>query len=293
MAIDSFVPEIWSAALLEALRDKLVYGALCNTDYEGEIAQAGDTVRVNTIGDPTVAAYTPWSTSISYSALNDSEQTMVVNQSDYFAFAVEDIEKRQALPGVVENATKNAAVGMAQTIEDYVADTMYAGVNATGNDFGAYTADRSDSSAGTETSATVGSPYNLLVQLRTILERDNVPSEGRWAVVPPEVYALLLLDPRFIDASRSADAGALRNGFVGRAAGFDIHESNRTPDPTAATYAVLAGHKMATTFASQISKVEALRLESAFKDGVRGLQLYEAKVFQPTCLALASVTIQA
>ena len=293
MAIDNFVPEIWHAALLSALRDKLVYGSLCNTDYEGDNQAAGDTVRVNTIGDPTVAAYTPWSTSITYEQLADTEQTMVVNESDYFAFAVEDIEKVQALPGAVEEATRNASVGMAQAIEDHVSDTMYAAVNATGNDFGAYTADRSDSSAGTETSSTVGSPYNLLTQLRTILERDNVPSDGRWAVVPPEVYGLLLLDPRFIDASKSNDPGALRNGFVGRAAGFDIFESNRTPDPTASTYAVIAGHRMATTFASQLKEVEAIRLESSFKDGVRGLQLYDAKVFRPTCLALASVTIQA
>lgn len=291
MAIDNFVPEIWSAELLVALRDRLVYGNLCNTDYEGEIAAAGDTVRVNTIGDPTVAAYTPWSTSLTYAQLSDTEQTMVIDESDYFAFAVEDIEKAQALPGAVEQATRNAAVKMAEAIEDHIADTMYAAVNATGNDFGAYTADRSDSAAGTETSATQGSPYNLLVGLRTILERDNVPGDGRWAVVPPEVYALLLLDPRFIDASKSSDSGALRNGFVGRAAGFNVFESNRTPDPTASTYAVIAGHSMATTFASQLREVEAIRLESAFKDGVRGLQLYDAKVFRPECLALASVTV--
>lgn len=292
MAIDNFVPEIWSAELLVALRDQLVYGNLCNTDYEGEIAAAGDTVRVNSIGDPSVAAYTPWSTSLTYAQLTDTEQTMVVDEADYFAFAVEDIEKAQALPGAVEQATRNAAVKMAEAIEDHIADTMYAAVNATGNDFGAYTADRSDSAAGSETSSTVGSPYNLLVGLRTILNRDNVPGD-RWVVVPPEVYALLLLDPRFIDASKSSDPGALRNGFVGRAAGFNVFESNRTPDPTASTYAVIAGHNMATTFASQLREVEAIRLESAFKDGVRGLQLYDAKVFRPECLALASVTIQA
>ena len=285
MAIDNFVPEIWSAALLNALRDELVYGqpGIINRDYEGEISQAGDTVRINTIGDPTISAYTPWSSTLTYAQLSDTEQSLVVDQSDSFAFAVEDIERRQALPGAVEQATRNAAFGMAAAIDDYVADALYAAVNSTANDLGAKTADISDNTA-----------YGILVDLRTALSRDNVPDSGRWVVVPPEFYAALLQDNRFVDASASADGGqALRNGFVGRAAGFDVIESNRTPDPTAGTFAVIAGHPMACTFAMQINKVEALRLESAFKDGVRGLSLYGAKVVRPTCLAMASVTVQA
>ena len=282
--IDNFVPEIWSAALLSALRDSLVYGqaGIINRDYEGEIEEAGDTVHITTIGDPTVAAYTPWSTSITYAQLSDSDLTLVVDQSDYFAFATEDIERRQALPGAVEEATRNAAFGMAATMDDYVADLLYAAVNGTGNDLGAKTADISDATA-----------YGILVDLRTTLNRDNVPSQGRWVVVSPEFYAALLQDSRFIDASASGSTSALRNGFVGRAAGFDVIESNRTPDPTASTYAIIAGHPMAMTFATQISKVEALRLEGAFKDGIRGLQLYGGKVVRPTCLAMASVTVQA
>lgn len=36
MAITNFIPEVWSAAILEALRAKLVFPSLCNRDYEGE-----------------------------------------------------------------------------------------------------------------------------------------------------------------------------------------------------------------------------------------------------------------
>lgn len=284
--IDNFVPEIWSAALLSALRDNLVYGqpGIINRDYEGLIENAGDTVRINTIGDPTVASYTQWSTSLTYAQLSDSEQTLLIDQADYFAFATEDIERAQALPGAVEEAARNAAFGMAAEIDDFIADTLYAAVNNPlgGNDLGAKTADISDNSA-----------YGILVDLRTTLTRDNVPDQGRWVVVSPEFYAALLQDNRFVDASASGTTATLRNGFVGRAAGFDVIESNRTPDPTASTYAIIAGHPMACTFALQLAKVEAIRLESAFKDGVRGLQLYGAKVLRPTCLAMASVTVQA
>jgi N4-gp56 family major capsid protein len=284
MAVDNFVPEVWAAELLTALRNRLVYAqpGIINRDYEGEVAQAGDTVHITSVADPSVASYTPHSTTITYSALSDSDLTLTVDQSKYFAFKVEDIERRQALPGFVEQAAAGAAYGIADTVDAYVASLLYDAVNGTANDYGAFTADISDKTA-----------YNLFVELRTILNRANVPSDGRYVVVPPEVTAALLQDDRFTDASKANTDQALRNGEVGRIAGFTVYESNQTPDPTSGTYAVIAGHPIATTFVEQINKVEAIRLEGSFSDGVRGLTLYGGKVVRPAGLALASVTVQA
>lgn len=284
MSIDNFVPEIWSAALLSKLRSSLVYGQLgvINRDYEGDVAQAGDTVHITSIADVTVAPYVPGSTSITYEDLTDSTAALVVDESDYFAFKANDIDARQSLPGFVDDASQGAAYGIAAAQDQYIADLFYAAVNGTANDLGARTADVSDNTA-----------YDLFVDFRTTLNRDNVPKQGRWAIVPPELTAALLKDPRFIDASKSNDGGlALRTGEVGSIAGFTILESNETPDPTAGTYGVIAGHAWACTFANQINDVEAIRLESAFEDGVRGLSLYGGKVVRPTCLASASVTVQ-
>jgi hypothetical protein len=192
------------------------------------------------------------------------------------------VERKQALP-FLDEAARSAAYGLADNADGVVSAAMYAAVNQGTNDFGAFVADKSDKNA-----------YDLLVELRTILNRDNCPPDDRWAVVPPELYAVLLLDNRFIDASASADGGtALRSGFVGRAAGFDVFESNQTPDPTAGTFAVLAGHPSATTYADQILKTEAIRLQDQFVDGVRGLHVFGRKVVRAECLALASVTVQA
>lgn len=290
MAVDDFIPELWSAELLSALRNKLVYGGpgVINRNYETstDILQKGDTVHIVTISDPSVATYTEHSTTISYSALTDADQTLSVNQAKYSSFKVGDIEKAQANADFITEATNNMAYGLADAIDEFIASTMYTAANApagNGNDLGAKTVDISDNTA-----------YPLLVDLRTTLTRDNCPTEGRWVVIPPEMEGALLQDNRFIDASASADGGsALRNGFIGRGAGFDVYVSNQTPDPTAGTYAVLAGHPSATTFVQQVSKTEALRLEGAFGDGIRALVVYGAKVIRPTCLALASVTVQA
>lgn len=283
MAITNFRPTIWSSSLLVNLRDQLVYGGLANRNYEGEIANAGDKVNITSFADPTTRAYTKNGT-ITWDLLTDATQQLVVDQSDYFAFKVDDIDKRQALGGFIEETTLGAAYNLAADADTYVAGLMAAGA---GTDLG-------DEAISTATGA-----YDLLVELRTALTRSKTPPMGRWVVVPPEMYAKLLQDDRFIRADASGTTAGLRNGQVGRAAGFDVVESNTVPEAdadgtgtgTALEYTVLAGHSMATTFAQQISKVKAVDLESSFGEGVKGLHLYGAKVVRGAQLAKATVTI--
>jgi len=283
MAVDQFRPEIWAAEILTALRNKLVYAGagIVNRDYEGEIAQAGDTVHITSIGEVATREYTEHTT-ISWDELSDTQQDLAIDQKRYFAFKVDDVERKQALGGFVDEATRSAAYGLADNADAVMAAAMYAAVNATGNDLGAFVADISDNNA-----------YNLFVDFRTTLNRDNVPDDGRWAIIPPELTAALLKDPRFIDASAAGTTEGLRSGLVGRIAGFDVFESNQTPDPTAATFAVIAGHPLAASYADQILETEALRLIDIFGDGVRGLHVFGRKVVRPECLAMASVTVQA
>ena len=285
MAIANFIPEVWSAALLKALRDTVAYAqvGVINRNYEGDIARAGDTVHITDFGDPQVRSYSKYATddqeatpSVTYDVLDDDTRSLVVDQADYFAFAVDDIDRRQALPGFVDEATRGAGANMAYEVDDYVGGLMVA--NA-GNDLG---------------SLTVADPkeaYSLLVQFRTKLVRSNTPDAGRWVIVPPEFYALLLEDDRFIRADAAGTTSGLRNGQVGRAAGFDVIEANRAATDSGGEHVLLAGHGIATTFANQISNVEALRLQGHFADGIRGLQLYGAKVLRPDNLAKATVTI--
>lgn len=281
MAITNFQPEVWSAEILVNLRNALVYGALCNRNYEGDIAQAGDTVHITSFTDPAVRAYTK-NADITWDLLSDSTQALQVDQSDYFAFTVDDIDRRQALGGFVEESARGAAFNLADAVDSYVSAAMFTAINGGANDLGLIAIDGSS----------VKAYDDLLIPLRTQMVRDKVPSQGRWVVVPPEVYSQLLLDSRFIDASASGDGGAaLRTGFVGRAAGFDVYESNTVPEPTAGTYHVIAGHPWAMTFADSINETEALRLENQFGDGIRGLHLYGGKVIRSTLLSGASVTV--
>lgn len=279
MAITNFIPEYWSSKILVALRDKLTYAQpnVINRNYEGEIRQAGDTVHITNFVDPATRAYTR-NSPISYDILTDATRALVIDQERYFAFSVDDVDRRQALGGFVEEATTGASYNLAADADEYVGGLMLAGVDA-GNQLGA------------ETVADGEDAYDLLVELRTLLTRSNTPGQGRFAIVPPEFYALLLKSDLFIRADASGTTEGLRNGFVGRAAGFDIIESNVVPETSGGAFGVIAGHSIATTYAEQIVKTEALRLETTFGDGIRGLHVYGGKVVRPTNLASAIVTV--
>jgi N4-gp56 family major capsid protein len=282
MAISNFQPELWAGPILANLREQAVYVARCNRQYEGMIRAAGDTVHITSFTDPAVRDYVK-NTDISWDLLADATQALVIDQADYFAFTVDDVDRRQSLPGFVDEATTGAGSNLALEADEYVAGLMYAATNQTAQDLGLVAVDVSDNNA-------FGS---LFVAMRTKLQRNKVPGSERWIVIPPEVSAAVMQDPRFVDASASGSSATLREGFIGRIVGFDVYESNVTHSATAGTYHVIAGHPMATTFADQIADTEAVRLQDQFGDGIRGLHLYGGKVVRPTALALASVTVAA
>lgn len=274
MSIQRFKPEIWSARLLVALRKTLVYAGpqIVNRDYEGEIAAAGDTVRITSIGRPTISNYVPGSTSINPEQLTDAQRTLVVDQSKYFAFEVDDVDARQAKGNVLPQAADESAYGLADVIDQYVA-SFYTGASAANQ-------------LGTVSITTGDLAYNALVDLSVKLDEASVPTEGRYVVVPPWYHGLLRKNTNFINAEKSADGGAaLRNGQIGEAAGFAVLKSNNVPLVTGDDYAITAGTNAAISFAEQINKTEAYRPQDSFSDAIKGLTLYGAKLVRPDNLA--------
>lgn len=281
MAVTHFIPEIWSAQLLSSLKKSLVFAGpgVVNRNYEGEIANAGDTVRITSISRPTVASYTKDSTTITPETLTDAARTLVIDQAKYFAFEVDDIDLRQAANGgaLMDEAAVEAAYALADTADQYVAG-LYTGVDS--------------SNAITTTSITTAAlAVTGLINLKVKLDQANVPSQGRYVIVPPWYHGLLLGSDLFVRVDASGSAEALRNGMVGRAFGFDVLVSNNCINVTGDDYIVQAGYPGALSFAEQIAKVEAYRPESAFSDALKGLHLYGAKLVRPTGIATLTASI--
>ena len=277
MAIGAFKPTVWTAKLIVALGNAHVYANCCNKDYEGEISAAGDAVRIGTIGDITVADYTPNSTSITVQQLYGADQTLVIDQCKYFAFGVDDVDKRQAKGDFMPQAMNRAAWALAESQDDYLAALLVAGT-ASANI-------RTTASCGT--GASDADMYEVLVDLGVLLSAANVPKNDRWCVLAPTHEGLLRKDPRFVSFGTQQTQTALRGEPIGRAAGFSLYVSNNVPS---GTY-VVAGDKSACTLAEQINKVEAYRPDLTFTDAVKGLHLYGAKVTQPNRLAYCICTI--
>lgn len=294
MAITQFVPEIWNAALLSALRKSLIYAGpgIINTDYEGDIQQGGDTVRITSISRPTVGTYVPGVTSIVPEQLVDAQRSLVIDQVKYWAFQVDDINQRQAAGDVIPAATSEAAYALADVMDQYVAG-LYTQIQ-TANVVAPVTITQT-SLDGTTVPKTwayqAGVAYDsILIPLKVALDVANVPSAGRYCVLPPWLHGVMLRDPRFVKVNESGTEMGLRNGQVGRAAGFDILMSNNVPVPSANAYAVTAGVSSAITWATQIAKTEAYRPQSSFSDAIKGLALFGSKVVRPDALASCIVT---
>lgn len=281
MAIDNFTPEIWSNEILHNLNKAHVYGqdAVTNRDYEGEISEAGDKVKINSIGRVTIKTYTKNGAIDAPDTLTDAQRELVIDQQKYFNFEVDDIDKAQSKPKVMAEAMGEAAYGLSDTEDSFLAGlhTGTDSANLIGND------------VTPETIAAATDYYEFLVQLGVLLTEANVPKEGRSVIVPPWYHAGLLLDSRFVGVGSAQSDEVLRNGQVGKAAGFTILESNNVPNTSNDKYKIQASHRMARSFAEQIASVEAFRPEGSFSDAVKGLHVYGGKLVRPTAMAVLTV----
>ena len=276
MAITTFIPELWSARLLYALDKSHVAANLVNRNYEGQIRQQGDTVHINSIGTVTVNNYTRNTDIEDPEVLTTTDQTLTIDQSKYFNFQIDDVDAAQAAGDMMDTAMQRAAYALNDVSDAFLLKTIAAGVD-TNNKVGG---------TGSLVTLTSDNIYENIVALKTKLDKANVPTAGRYIVVPPEIHALLLLDDRFVKASDAGTANAtLLNGEVGRVAGFTVYMSNNVYYSTD-HWQIVASTSYSTTFAEQIVSTEAYRMEKRFADAVKGLHVYGAKVTDGKAVAV-------
>jgi len=281
MSYANFIKEVWSAAILEASETALVFGSVVNRDYEGEITAGGDTVRINTIGDPTVKTYDRASAIDAAETLESAQQLLVIDQEKYFNVKVSDIDRVQANVNLMAQATKRGGYRLAKTADSFLATTLANGTSA-GNTL-------SDASISKQASS--DDAYELLVELGVALDEVDVPDTERFCIVSPAFHGLMLRDARFVSFGTDRNGETLANGKIGAAAGFTLYKSNQLTTDASGNATLQAGHPMAATFAQQLLETEAYRPELGFDDAVKALHVYGAKVTRPEFLAKVEVAI--
>lgn len=282
----NFSPVIYSKKAQLAFRRKSVIQAITNTDYQGEIADYGDTVKIILEPDVTVEEYKRGK-QVTAQDLVDEELVMVIDKANAFSFKVDDLEKKQSHMNWESMAADRAGYRLKNAMDAEVLNHI---------------ATNAENVLGTASAPiTVGfvtgssfSPAGILNRTRRLLEELDVPEENRWFVADPVFYEALGDESSKLINRDYADGNILRNGKVveGEVRGFSLYQSNNLtkvgtgPLGTGSgNYGwILCGHKSAVSTAEQINKTEKFRDPDSFADVVRGLHYYGRKILRQESL---------
>ena len=293
-----FLPKVYSKQVLNFFRKASVAEAITNTDYAGEIAAFGDTVRI--IKEPTISVdQYERGQAITATKLTDAEITLIIDIANAFKFIVDDIETNMSHVNFRDVATSSAAYALRDAFDSGVIATMFSGVSASSPNHILGSDSATDLAAGTfdgTGNLDIGfagsehDPIDVLGHMARLLDEQNVPEEGRWFLASPNFYEVLASSSsKLLSVDYNAGQGSIRNGLVssGLLRGFNMYKSNNIADTTNAAGKCIAGHISSTATAQTITNTEVLRDPDSFGDIVRGLHVYGAKVLRGEALVSA------
>jgi hypothetical protein len=287
----AWVPTIFSQKVLKKFRKIAVAHQITNTDYSGEISDYGDSVHIISEPDVQVQTYVRGA-QVTPTDLVDIDQVMTVDQGNYFAFKVDDVEKAQSHINWESLASDRAAYKLNDSFDTNV--FSYLSTNFTTSTIGS-----TGTPAVVALSPSSGqfSPLGLLNRCARLLRLQNVPMDDLWFVADPYFWELMEDENnKLMAVNITGDAASqIRPGIFdgkvieGKLRGFDCYLSNNLPvagtGPSgsgSSNYGyILAGHKSSAATATQIVKTESFRDPDSFADIVRGLNVFGRKVLRP------------
>ena len=269
MAYDKFIPKLWSEAIQRELEGSYVFAEDCNRQWEGDVKKKGDTVHILGVGKPTIKTLARENASNDIDGpqeIEDSEVTLVIDQINYFNYMVGDIDKAQAIGGLMDALSKETSEALADTVDKYIAGF------AVDEDV-----DKLASAAQTVTKDNVLDILDEAIQ--KLYENDVKNSTEVVVTISPRFYTLFKQAYIKADTNNSA---MLKNGKVAMYGNVTVKMSNnvhKTDD--GATDNIMIRTKRAIAFAQPLTHTEAYRPEKKFADAVKGFILYGAKIVRP------------
>lgn len=304
----TFIPALWSGKLAQKFYAATVFGEIANTDWQGDITGMGDTVIINTIPTVTINSYSIGQ-NLAYEVPAPSTITMTINKGKYFGVNVNNVLELQAKPKLMDMFTNDAAMQMKIQIDKDVLYTNFSGADAAnaGATAGAISGGFNLGTDAAPVTLTASNILQSITALSSVLDEANVPETDRWLIITP-TERQILMQSNLAQAQFMGDSSSIvRNGKIGMIDRFTVYVSNLVPrgaagktwfNPNTGTdsatgagsnlkrHAIMAGHKSAITFASQIAKVESLQNPNDFGTLVRGLNVYGTQVVNAKGLAL-------
>ena len=307
-----FIPEIWSGKLIEKFYASTVLSAISNTDYQGEIANQGDKVKIRT--KPTISIKNYLADSdLAIDRPSGNLVELTIDRGKYFNLALDDVMEVQSDLNLMSMWSDDAGEQFKITIDTDVLANILGQAASTnrGATAGAVSGNLNLGTYASPLSLVSRSPsagqievLDVLLRLGQALDEQNIPETGRWVVMPTWAAAQIKRS-ELRQAYLSGDSiSMLRNGRLGMVDRFTIYVSNLLPTGSSAgalwdagtnpmsagNNVIYAGHAHGLTFASQFTKLETIRSERAFATLLRGLQVYGFKVLDGKAIAQAIVT---
>lgn len=247
--IQSFVPSLWSAELVQAFESQSIVNLVVK-----EIPQVGGKYILNTMTTPDVADYNG---TVTYGEIGMSAKEIVLDQRKIVSVKVDDIEQAQMVRSVREDITHEMGYKMAEAVDAFVVAELLGAANV-------------------KTGAKIDDAYDEVVKAQSKMNKANVPHAGRIALVSQEVLDALMLDARFIAYFRNATI--LENGLVDGVVinGLRFAVTNRVPDNTM----IIVHQPSAYGFAKLLHEAEAVRLIDTVADGLRQLCVFGGGVIR-------------
>ena len=266
--VQNFIQSIWSKKIQDDLELKCKLVDNCLRDYEGDCKYAR-TVKILGVGEPTIGDYT--GADIEIEEMSDRGQELTIDQQKYFAFYVDDVNQAQSVPGLKERYQEKAVHGLAVARDSYVATLIKSATNAT-----------------TATALTQEAVKEAIDEAIVALRERNFDEEGVIEITPA-VYNVF---KNFLITLSTDNPEYIKKGKVGVYDDFDVIMSNNMAKDSNHAYCCIRGKK-AIAFAGQINEVEALRAEKKFKDIIRGLDTFGAKVIDNARIQVIKIPLKA
>ena len=267
MAVTNFIQQIWSKKIQDDLELKCKLVDNCLRDYEGDVKYA-QSVKILGVGEPTIGAY-DGSKDITIEEMSDKGQILAIDQANYFAFYVDDVNQAQSVPGLKEKYQEKAVHGLAVKRDNYIANLIKSATNAT-----------------TASAMTAEAVKEAIDEAIVALRERNFDEPGVIEITPA-VYNCF---KNHLITLSTDNPNYIKKGIVGMYDDFEVVMSNGLVKDSGHHYCAVRGKK-AIAFAGQINEVEALRAEKRFKDIIRGLDTFGAKVIDEARIQVVKVPV--
>lgn len=288
MSYDNFRQKVWATGIQKELERLHIYASGTNREYEGDIKDLGDTVRIKQIGKPTITVQTLDETKTENGitmnkrnvALGDPEEvpdsalSVIVDHRALFNYKVKDIDKAQGAKGVMEALNGETSEGLADVHDRFIADLVKSDPGVT------------LFNGGTATALTVDNLFSTLDAAQQVLfENDVKPSTTIDVFIPFWVHTLLRQGFIKTDTDNSS---MLKNGMVARYGSMNLKASNNVPTRTVGSgqnayteYLIQMRTQRAIAFVHQATHLEPYRPEKDFSDAIKGFDLYGGRIVRP------------